>query len=158
MAPESSDHRVPPSQPDTQLDTQLDAQLAELSRLAEQVAHHAYAPYSRFFVGAAILLDSGEIVSGCNVENSSFRLTTCAEQNAIAAAVARFGPAIRIRAVAVHNLNQSACQPCGACRQTISEFASPSATIVYPTSGGTAKCTLAELLPSSFHLAEVKSN
>lgn len=132
-------------------------QLLELSRLAESVAHRAYAPYSRFFVGAAILLGSGDIVCGCNVENSSFRLTTCAEQNAIAAAVARFGPTIRILAVAVHNLNQSACQPCGACRQTISEFASPAATILYPTAGGTSTCTLGELLPSSFHLAESSS-
>jgi len=133
-------------------------QFQELSRLAESVAHHAYAPYSRFFVGAAILLDSGEIVCGCNVENSSFRLTTCAEQNAIAAAVALYGPQIRIRAIAVHNLNQSACQPCGACCQTISEFAPPSATILYPTAGGTTTCTLGELLPSSFHLAEASAS
>ena len=131
--------------------------LDELSRLAELVAHHAYAPYSRFFVGAAILLGSGEIVSGCNVENSSFRLTTCAEQNAIAAAVARFGPTIRIRAVAIHNLNQSPCQPCGACRQTIAEFAPPTAILVFPTAGGTSTCTLADLLPGAFHLAEVTS-
>jgi cytidine deaminase len=133
-------------------------QLSELSRLAEAVAHHAYAPYSCFFVGAAILLSSeqhgSQIVTGCNVENSSFRLTTCAEQNAIAAAIARFGPKIRIHAVAVHNLNQSACQPCGACRQTIAEFASPSAVILYPTAGGTATCTLDDLLPQSFQFRE----
>ena len=133
-------------------------QLSELARLAETAAHHAYAPYSRFFVGAAILLSSeqhgAQTVSGCNVENSSFRLTTCAEQNAIAAAVARFGPKICIHAVAVHNLNQSACQPCGACRQTIAEFAAPSAIILYPTVGGTSTCTLADLLPQSFQLKD----
>jgi len=130
----------------------LPARLAELGRLAEAAAHHAYAPYSRFFVGAAILLESGEMVSGCNVENASYRLTTCAEQTAIAAAVAKFGPEIRIRAVAVHNLNQTACQPCGACRQTIAEFAPASAVISFPGPDGPATCTLADLLPSAFQL------
>ena len=129
-------------------------ELEQLARAAEAVAHQAYAPYSRFFVGAAILLESGETVTGCNVENASYRLTTCAEQTAITAAVARYGPGVRIRAVAVHNLNTTACQPCGACRQTIAEFAGPDALIVYPgPDGKPATCTLAELLPSSFKLA-----
>jgi cytidine deaminase len=129
------------------------AQLAELQRQAEAVAHHAYAPYSRFYVGAAILLESGEIVTGCNVENASYRLTSCAEQSAIARAISQFGPAIRIRAVAVANLNQTACQPCGACRQTIAEFAPPYATILFPAAEGQAStCTLADLLPASFKL------
>ncbi len=130
----------------------LEGQLAELARLAEGVAAQAYAPYSRFFVGAAILLDSGETVTGCNVENASYRLTTCAEQTAIASAVAKFGPAVRVLAVAVHNLNQTACQPCGACRQTIAEFAEPDAVILYPGPDGPERCTLADLLPSTFKL------
>jgi cytidine deaminase len=129
-----------------------ESQLAELSRQAEAAAHRAYAPYSHFYVGAAILLETGEIVTGCNVENASYRLTTCAEQTAIASAVAQYGPTIRIRAVSIHNLNQSACQPCGACRQTIAEFAPPTAIILYPAPAGTTTCTLADLLPSAFHL------
>jgi cytidine deaminase len=130
--------------------------LAELSRRAESAAHHAYAPYSHFFVGAAVMLNSGEIVTGCNVENASYRLTTCAEQTAIASAVAMHGPAIRIRAIAIHNLNDTACQPCGACRQTIAEFAPTTALIIYPGAGGeTVTCTLGELLPSSFRLNPV---
>jgi cytidine deaminase len=129
------------------------AQLGELQRLAEVAAHHAYAPYSRFYVGAAVLLTNGEMISGCNVENASYRLTTCAEQTAIATAVARFGPAIRVLAVAVHNLNNTACQPCGACRQTIAEFASPDTPILFPGAAGKAtSCTLADLLPASFQL------
>jgi cytidine deaminase len=129
------------------------AELTNLSQAAEAAAHRAYAPYSRFFVGAAILLESGEVVTGCNVENASYRLTCCAEQTAIASAVAQFGPAIRLRAVVVANLNQSACQPCGACRQTIAEFAPPDATIVFPGAEGKASsCTLAELLPGAFVL------
>ena len=126
-------------------------QLAELSRLAHDVAHRAYAPYSNFFVGAAILLESGDIVTGCNVENASYRLTTCAEQTAIASAVALHGPSIRIRALFVANLNHTACQPCGACRQTILEFAAPDTLIFYPAADAAhASCTMAELLPEAF--------
>ena len=92
-------HRYPQSMPEAPLQPltpePTPAQLAELSRLAEAVAHRAYAPYSRFFVGAALLLESGEIVTGCNVENASYRLTSCAEQSAIASAVAQYGPSIR---------------------------------------------------------------
>ena len=128
-------------------------QLLALARLAEDAAQHAYAPYSHFRVGAAVLLESGELVSGCNVENASYRLTTCAEQSAIAQAVARFGPQIRLLAVAVHNLNRTASQPCGACRQTIAEFSTPDAMILFPGEGGLPQtCTLADLLPASFSL------
>jgi cytidine deaminase len=129
------------------------SELARLFQAAEAAAHRAYAPYSKFFVGAAILLESGEIVTGCNVENASYRLTTCAEQTAIAAAVSQYGPSIRLRAVVVANLNHTACQPCGACRQTIAEFAPPDATIVFPgTEGKASSCTLADLLPGAFVL------
>ena len=125
----------------------------ELLVRSEAAAHHAYAPYSHFFVGAALLLEAGEIVTGCNVENASFRLTTCAEQAAVASAVAAFGPAIRIHAVAVSNLNRAACQPCGACRQTLAEFAGPDALVFYPGDAGEVfTCTLADLLPASFRL------
>jgi cytidine deaminase len=131
-------------------------QLADLARQAEAAAHRAYAPYSHFFVGAAILLESGEIVTGCNVENASYRLTCCAEQTAIASAVAQFGPKIRIRAVVVANLNHVDCQPCGACRQTLLEFAPPDALIAFPTQAGSlSTCTLADLLPAAFDKASL---
>ena len=130
------------------------AQFDKLWHLAEAAAHRAYAPYSHFYVGAAILLESGEVVTGCNVENASYRLTTCAEQTAIASAVAKFGPKIRIQAVVVANLNNTACQPCGACRQTIAEFAGPTATIVFPGENATpTTTTLTELLPGAFALS-----
>ena len=129
------------------------SQVDTLTQAAEAASKQAYAPYSHFFVGAAILLQTGEIVSGCNVENASYRLTTCAEQTAIARAVAQHGPAIRILAVAVHNRNATVCQPCGACRQTIAEFAGPDALIRFPAGNGTTStCTLADLLPASFSL------
>jgi cytidine deaminase len=129
------------------------SQIADLQQRATAVAHNAYAPYSNFRVGAAVLLDNGSIVTGCNVENASYRLTTCAEQSAIAAAVSQHGPAIRIRAIAVDTLNNTASQPCGACRQTIYEFSNPDTPVFFPAEGGTiAKTTIAELLPGAFIL------
>jgi cytidine deaminase len=128
-------------------------QAADLQQKAVAAAHHAYAPYSHFRVGAAVLLTNGHIVTGCNVENASYRLTVCAEQNAIAAAVSLHGPQIRIRAIAVANLNDTASQPCGACRQTIHEFSTPETVIFFPGENNTlAQTTMAELLPAAFHL------
>jgi cytidine deaminase len=128
-------------------------QIADLHRAAAQAAHHSYSPYSHFRVGAAILLEDGSIVAGTNVENASYRLTSCAEQAAIAAAVTLHGPEIRIRAVAVVNLNGATCTPCGACRQTILEFATPDTLVFYPSAtGDTVETTLSALLPSGFRL------
>ena len=131
------------------------SQIADLQQHATAVAHNAYAPYSNFRVGAAILLDNGAIVTGCNVENASYRLTTCAEQSAIAAAVSQHGPAIRIRAIAIANLNNTASQPCGACRQTIHEFSTPNTVVFFPSENGTnAQATMADLLPAAFLLSK----
>jgi cytidine deaminase len=128
------------------------AEMSALVLAARAAASNAYVPYSHFSVGAALLLESGETVTGCNVENASFRLTACAEQTAIVSAVARFGPTMRIRAVAVQNLAQTAC---GACRQTLAEFASPDTPILFPSAPGEDRTqTLAELLPASFDLAK----
>ncbi len=128
-------------------------EIATLHHRATQAAQNSYSPYSHFRVGAAILLETGDIVAGTNVENASYRLTTCAEQAAIASAVTAHGPNIRIRAVAIANLNGAACTPCGACRQTILEFATPETAIFYPSATGeTISTTLAALLPAAFHL------
>ena len=129
-------------------------ELAALENLARQTAANAYAPFSNFFVGAALLLASGEMVGGCNVENSSFRLTVCAEQNAIACAIGRFGPQIRLRAVVVINRANLACSPCGACRQTILEFSSPQTFVSFPGDNGEViETTIAALLPHAFSRA-----
>jgi cytidine deaminase len=129
------------------------AQAADLQQRAIIVADHAYAPYSNFRVGAAILLTDGTIVTGCNVENASYRLTVCAEQAAIASAVSLHGPKIRIRAIAVANLNDTASQPCGACRQTIHEFSTPDTIVFFPgEKGAVSQATIAELLPAAFFL------
>lgn len=137
------------------------AEIDELRQRAARAAEHSYSPYSRFRVGAAVLLEPGErggsnIVTGCNVENASFRLTTCAEQAAIATAVGLYGPAIRIRAVAVANLNGAASMPCGACRQTILEFSTPETWIFYPAElGASADAALADLIPAAFRFEQV---
>jgi cytidine deaminase len=129
------------------------AQAADLQRCAIAAAHNAYAPYSHFRVGAAVLLSDGTIVAGCNVENASYRLTVCAEQAAIANAVSLHGPGIRIRAIAVANLNDTASQPCGACRQTIHEFSSPNTIVFFPGEKGViAQATISDLLPAAFLL------
>jgi cytidine deaminase len=132
--------------------------IAALNQRAAQAAENSYSPYSHFRVGAAILLvaderQNGVVVAGTNVENASYRLTCCAEQSAIAAAVALYGPQIHIRAVAIVNLNHEACAPCGACRQTILEFATPETVVFYPNAAGeTVSTTLAEMLPAAFNL------
>ncbi len=132
-----------------------EAQLTRLLEAAVTVAANAYAPYSNFRVGAALLLagEDAAIITGCNVENASFRLTTCAEQTAVAAAVAGHGPKIRILAVAVANLNHAPSQPCGACRQTLAEFSRPETLILFPgPDGHTSRRLLSDLLPASFTL------
>src|ERR1017187_6109265 len=135
------------------------AEIATLHQRATEAAQNSYSPYSRFRLGAAILLhpddcQEGAIVAGTNVENASYRLTCCAEQSAIAAAVTLYGPGIRIRAIAIVNLNGAASMPCGACRQTLLEFSTPETAVFYPNADGeTVSTTLAELLPAAFRLA-----
>ena len=132
----------------------LDATAAErLLSAARETAAHAYAPYSRFRVGAALLFDDGYIATGCNVENVSFGLTSCAERNALFRAISERGAAHPIVAIAVTNLNDAASPPCGACRQVMSEFVTPDAIVLFPGDAGVEIRPFAELLPFSFHLA-----
>jgi cytidine deaminase len=123
----------------------------KLERAATKVMKNAHAPYSKFHVGAAILLTNGKIFSGCNVENASYGLTNCAERTAIFSAVAELGPKIEIRAVAVTNDQAVACSPCGACRQVIYEFG-PDATIFFQGATGPKQAHITELLPEGFRL------
>lgn len=124
--------------------------LEDLLELARQAAEHSYSPYSKFRVGAALRLASGEIVTGTNVENASLGLTICAERAALVRAVTQFGPKIRIAAVAVANLNRMPSPPCGACRQMLAEFAEPEASVAFPSVGGIKTMTFSEILPVGF--------
>jgi cytidine deaminase len=127
-------------------------QETELLQAARQAAEQAYAPYSGFRVGAALLLETGEIVTAANVENTSYSLTICAERSAIVRAVAQHGPQIRILAIAVTNLNGESSSPCGACRQVLAEFMSPGGLVLFPFNGIPQSHTLADLLPYGFYL------
>lgn len=122
---------------------------ADLLRRARAVRDRAYAPYSHFRVGCVILTEDGKLFEGVNVENASYRLTTCAEQTALAsmAAAGVRGPVV---AVAVVGDGQDPCTPCGACRQTIFEFG-PDATVYASGDGGRPLVAhITELLPHAF--------
>ena len=124
---------------------------AKLLQSAKKAMKNAYAPYSKFRVGAAILLTDGKIFAGCNVENASYGMTNCAERTAIFSAVAQVGKKIQIRAVAVVNDHGVPCSPCGACRQVIYEFG-PDATIFFQGAEGPKQAHITELLPEGFRL------
>jgi len=130
-----------------------EAFLAELLRAAARVRERAHAPYSHFPVGAAVLSE-GRIYAGCNVENSAYPLSVCAERNAIAVAVA--AGARRIEAVAVVGGRSRPSAPCGGCRQVLAEFCDQGAPVVYANAGGERiATTVGELLPSAFSALDV---
>lgn len=125
----------------------------ELLEAATAVAANAYAPYSRFQVGAALETTKGTVFCGCNVENASYGLTICAERNAIFAMVAAGETAIAQIAIVANSETEAWPYPCGACRQVVNQFAEPDCPVyVAPTRQLDAfeTMTLGELLPKSF--------
>jgi homotetrameric cytidine deaminase len=130
-----------------------EVEMDALQAAADAAAARAYAPYSKFRVGAALKLAGGEIVTGANVENASYGLTICAERSAVCTMVAQYGPAARIESVCVTNLNDAASSPCGACRQVLAEFMDPDAWIIFPTEDGREVKRMRELLPFGFQFA-----
>jgi cytidine deaminase len=122
----------------------------ELMREAERAQRHAYAPYSRFPVGAALLADDGTVIHGCNVENASYGATVCAERNAVFQAVARGRR--RFAAIAVTAREGNGAPPCGVCRQVLHEFAPRMRVIWRSASGRLIERRLDELLPNAFVL------
>jgi len=122
-----------------------------LIKAAQQAMKNAYAPYSHFKVGAALLTSSGEIITGCNVENASYGVTNCAERTAVFSAVARIGPQMEISAIAIVNDHDAPCSPCGACRQVIYEFG-PKATVYFLSAKGWTELPITALLPEGFRL------
>lgn len=115
--------------------------------LAQEYRSRAYAPYSAFAVGAAVVAEDGELFGGANVENASYGLSICAERAALFNAVASGHRALR--AVAVAGPPGHGAAPCGACRQVLSEF-NPKLAVAYTTAGGTVQTTLDRLLPDPF--------
>ena len=124
----------------------------QLIEVATQAINSAYAPYSQFRVGAAVLTVTGKIFSGCNIENASYGLSMCAERNAIAnAIIGNESDTMKLKAIAVANSQSVSCSPCGACRQVIWEFGQD-ARVIFLGSQGWHNLTIKELLPEGFSL------
>jgi len=117
----------------------------ELVSAAHAARSAAYAPYSSFAVGAALLTDSGRLFTGCNIENISFGLTICAERAAICAAVS--AGERRFTSIAIVSDSKTPVSPCGACRQVLSEFGSGLEVISATVGGEIFRTSLAELFP-----------
>lgn len=125
-----------------------DAEAQDLVRAARQASERAYAPYSGFRVGAALLSASGAVFTGCNVENASYGLSMCAERVAAACAVAAGQQ--RLRALAIYADADEPAPPCGACRQVLGEFAADLPIYLAGRRGGWREVRLAALYPMPF--------
>jgi len=123
----------------------------ELVAQASQVRERAYAPYSGYKVGAALLARSGRVYTGCNVENAVYPLSTCAERVAIVKAVSEGEREFVTLAVSTRNGGA----PCGACRQTLREFGDDIIVLIADATGAYRETTVAELLPGSFSAADL---
>ncbi|MHB8847035.1 MAG: cytidine deaminase [Burkholderiales bacterium] len=132
----------------------LNETLEKLVAEAKRASNHAYAPYSRFIVGAAVLDGNGDIFSGCNVENASYGLSMCAERNAIYQMVA--SAKRRISTIVIYTPTAEPTAPCGACRQVINEFGADVVVISVCDGSTVLKWMLQELLPSAFGPANLK--
>lgn len=119
-----------------------------LIEAAEQAMVNAYMPYSEYKVGAAVLTTSGEVYTGCNVENAAYTPTTHAEQNALTTAIAEGDD--QFEGLAVVTAARDGAAPCGFCRQVIKEFVDDDFPIYCATEDGYRTFTLGELLPESF--------
>ena len=122
--------------------------LETLMNAARRAAENAYAPYSKFHVGAAILTEGGAVHAGCNVENASYGLSICAERNAATTMISADPDDRRIKSVAVFSPNAAPCFPCGACRQFLREFGCEE--VVVEDSSGLRRYPFDQILPNSF--------
>lgn len=122
----------------------------ELILLAREASQRAYAPYSQFRVGAALETESGEIYTGCNVENAALGECICAERVAVCKAISEGKRAFR--RLAVYADSEDYCLPCGSCRQVLSEFSTDMEVLCARGSGNYVSYRLEALLPHSFRL------
>ena len=121
----------------------------KLLELALDARKNAYVPYSGYAVGAALLAEDGRVFTGCNVENASYPVGSCAEQSAISAMI--MGGDTKIDEIVVMGDGENLVSPCGACRQRIREFSTPQTKIhICDQNGVRETVTLAEMLPLSF--------
>lgn len=126
----------------------------DLARAAVAALEHAYSPYSNVRIGAALEGHDGRVFTGCNVENASFGLTVCAERTALFSAVA--AGLRNFRTIVIATDQATAWMPCGACRQTLHEFAPALRVLVQGADGKRIETTLSALLPEAFDPAQLR--
>jgi cytidine deaminase len=131
-------------------------QIRRLATAARRAAKSAYAPYSHFPVGAAVLTSSGKIFAGCNIENASYGLTNCAERTAVFKAVTEGHR--KLLAITVYTPTPRPTAPCGACRQVIHEFGPTAAILCVCDSSERIEATLEQLLPGAFGPTDLSSS
>ena len=130
--------------------------LEKMLSIAKDARESAYAPYSKFKVGAALLCDDGKIYTGCNIENASFSPTCCAERVAIFKAVSEGKQNFSAIAIVGGSADtDSACYPCGVCRQVFGEFCSDDFIIITENSNKIETLTLGKLLPNRFLIEKI---
>ena len=129
----------------------------QLIEAAKKARQNAYAPYSNYFVGAAIVDDRGDVHTGCNVENAAYPEGNCAETNAIGAMIAAGGKRISVIAAVGGGDDLEFCTPCGGCRQSILEFSDENTRIILINEEGQIqKYRIDELLPLAFRLRQAR--
>ena len=122
----------------------------ELMNLAKEAQANAYAPYSNFKVGAALLLKDGNVIKGCNVENASYGLTNCAERTAMFAALAQGYKKEDFKELAIFSSCNPPASPCGACRQVMVELMSKDGKVYIGNDQGIIESNVSELMPLAF--------
>ena len=129
----------------------------ELIKTAIEARKRAYAPYSGFFVGAALLAADGRVFTGCNIENAAFTPTNCAERTAFFKAVSEGVRAFEAIAVVGGKGEEPSefCAPCGVCRQVMAEFCSPDFRVILGNENNQTVYTLSEILPASFSKSDL---
>ena len=125
-------------------------EIQRLIRIAEEQMSHAYAPYSHFQVGAALLTVGGKVYAGCNIENASYGATNCAERTAVFKAVSE--GYTQIERIAIVSSSHQKTPPCGICRQVLAEFMTENGQILLADKDGIETYTIKDLLPESFKL------
>ncbi len=123
--------------------------IRELVKQAQEVSKNAYAPYSKFRVGCVLQSESGQVYSGCNIENISYGLTICAERAAVSKAISAEGSKFRVESVVIYTPTEMPITPCGACRQVLKEFGDNFEILSVCNSSEIIRTSIDKLLPNS---------
>ncbi|XP_060816083.1 cytidine deaminase-like isoform X1 [Bombus pascuorum] len=136
--------------------TDIEPDIQSLIRKSIAAREYSYSPYSKFKVGAGLLCSDGIIFTGCNVENASYPVGTCAERTAIVKAVSEGKRKFKVLAVVANKVNNIFTTPCGFCRQAIAEFGDIPIYLAEPLMKDVLKTSLSNLLPCAFGLGNAE--